>query len=236
VLFLSYIIVTFLFHEVSLSLGYNMSNTKGEDRDRKAVDKSPVHTTVIPRTDNESGKKSHPVQDKDAKELRGAVLTMNQAPNYQVPIKLESTNEADKSEETKERTAVTHSLKGKTILKQDQTAAQPTPKSEDKEKETLVVQSKMSTESEVGKQGLDVQEVGASRKGPSVDSVEAPSKVDYVYPFTFAIAIWQDFALSAANKYNEFARELARLHSNWMDIFLNVWQTSDHEEKRNKGK
>ncbi len=212
-----------------------MSNTKAENRDRKAVDKSPVHATVIPRMDQESGKESHTMQDEDAKELRGAVLTMNQAPNYQVPVKLESTNEADKSEKTNETTAVIHSIEGKAILKQDETAAQPTPKSKDKENETQV-QSKMSTESEVGKQGLGVQEVDASRKAPSVDGVEVPSKVDYVYPFTFAIAIWQDFALSAANTYNEFARELARLHSNWMDIFLNVWQTSDRDEKRTEDK
>jgi hypothetical protein len=33
-------LVTFLFHEVTLSLGYNMANSKGDDRDKKAVDKS----------------------------------------------------------------------------------------------------------------------------------------------------------------------------------------------------
>jgi hypothetical protein len=159
--------------------------------------------------------------------------TMKQVPNYQkVPMK--SRNEADKIEETKEITTVTHSLEGKTILeKQDETMVQPT-KTQDKETETLEVRSTMPTENDVGKQGLDVQDAGASREGPNVDSVELPSNMDYVYPFTFDMAMWQDFALSAVNTYNEFARELSRLHSNWMNIFLNVWHSSDHEKKRNE--
>jgi hypothetical protein len=241
VLFLLYIIVTFLFHEVTLSLRYNMPNPKDDDRKKKAVDKSPVHTTVIPTMDmtkksesvSESGKESQTIQKEDAKELRGALQTMKQVPNYQkVPMKSESRNEADKIEETKEITTVTHSLEGKTILeKQDETMVQPT-KSQDKETETLEVRSTMPTENDVGKQGLDVQDSGASREGPNVDRVELPSNMDYVYPFTFGMAIWQDFALSAVNTYNEFARELSRLHSNWMNIFLNVWHSSDHEKKR----
>jgi hypothetical protein len=221
VLFLLYIIVTFLFHEVTLSLGYNMANSKDDDRKKKAVDKSPVHTTVIPTMDMtkksesvvESGKESQTIPKEDAKELQ----TKKQVPNYQkVPIKSEPQNEADKIEETKEITPVTDSLEGKTILeKRDETPAQPMP-----------------TENEIGKQGLDVQAVGASRKDSNLDRVELPTNMDYVYPFTFAMAIWQDFALSAVNTYNEFARELSRLHSNWMNIFLNVWQSSNPEKKR----
>jgi hypothetical protein len=243
VLFLLYIIVTFLFHEVTLSLRYNMPNPKDDDRKKKAVDKSPVHTTVIPTMDmtkksesvSESGKESQTIQKEDAKELRGALQTMKQVPNYQKgPMKSESRNEADKIEETKEITTVTHSLEGKTILeKQDETMVQPM-KSQDKETETLEVRSTMPTENDVGEQGLDVQDAGASREGPNVDRVEVPSNMGYVYPFTFGMAIWQDFALSAVNTYNEFARELSRLHSNWMNIFLNVWHSSDHEKKRNE--
>ena len=220
-----------------------MANSKDDDRKKKAVDKSPVHATVIPTMDMtkksesvaESGKESQTIQREDAKELRGALQTMKQVPNYQkVPIKSESRNEADKIEETKEITTVTHSLEGKTILeKQDETKKVEQPrKSQDKETESLEVRSKMPTENDVGKQGLDVQDVGASREGPNVDRVELPSNMDYVYPFTFGMAIWQDFALSAVNTYNELARELSRLHGNWMNIFLNVWQSSDHEKKR----
>jgi len=220
-----------------------MANSKDDDRKKKAVDKSPVHATVIPTMDMtkksesvaESGKESQTIQREDAKELRGALQTMKQVPNYQkVPIKSESRNEADKIEETKEITTVTHSLEGKTILeKQDETKKVEQPrKSQDKETESLEVRSKMPTENDVGKQGLDVQDVGASREGPNVDRVELPSNMDYVYPFTFGMAMWQDFAPSAVNTYNELARELSRLHGNWMNIFLNVWQSSDHEKKR----
>jgi hypothetical protein len=210
-------IVTFLFHEVPLSLGYNMANSKGDDREKKPVDKSPVHARVIPTMDIESGKESQAIE-KDPKELRGALHAMKEVPP----------NEADKIEEMKKITVVTD---GKTISdKQDETTR---PKSQDKEKETLEVRSTMPTESEVGKQGLDVQEIYANKEVPNVDRLELPdpATTDYVYPFTFAMAIWQDFALSAVNTYNEFAREFSKLHSNWMNIFLNVWQSSDHEKK-----
>jgi len=223
-----------------------MAVSKDDDRKKKAVDKSPVHATVIPTMDMtkksesvvESGKESQTIQKEDAKELRGALQITKQVPNYQkVPIKSESQNEADKIEETKEITSVTDSLEGKTILdKQNETTAQPTPKSQDKETEILEVRSTMPTENEIGKQGLDVQDVGASRKDSNLDRVELPSNMDYVYPFTFAMTIWQDFALSAVNTYNEFARELSRLHSNWMNIFLNVWQSSNYEKKRTEDK
>jgi hypothetical protein len=225
VLFLLYIIVTFLFHEVTLSLGYNMANSKDNDGKKKAVDKSPVHATVIPT------KKSESVIGKE--ELRGALHTMKQVPNYQnVPIKSESQNGADKIEETKEITAIRQSLEGKTLKKQDETTAESTLKSQDKETETLEVRSTMHVGNETGKQGPDVQDLGAGMKDSNLDRVELPSNMDYVYPFTFAMAIWQDFALSAMNTYKEFARELSRLHSNWMNILLNVWQSSNPEKKR----
>ena len=236
-LLLLYIIVTFLFHEVTPSLRYNMANSKDGDRKKKAVDKSPVHAAVIPTMDItkksesvvESRKEGQTIQKEDAKELRGVLQTMKQVPNYQkVSMKSDLRNEADKIEETNEITTVTHSLEeGKTTLeKQDATVAQPT-KSQDSESEILEVRSTMPTENDVGKRGLDVQDVGASREGPSVDRVQLPSNMDYAYPFTFGMAIWQDFALSAVNTYNELARELSRLHSNWMNIFLNVWQSSE---------
>jgi hypothetical protein len=236
VLFLLYIIVTFLFHQVTLSLGYNMAVSKDDDRKKKAVDKSPVHSTVVPRMVVESGKKDQTIQKEDAKELRGALQTTKQVPNYQkVTIKSETQNEADKIEETKEITSVTDSIEGKTILeKQNETTAQPTPKSQDKE--VLEVRSTVPKEKEIGKQGLNVQDVGASRKDSNLDRVELPSNMDYVFPFTYAITVWQDFALSAVNTYNEFARELSRLHSNWMSIFLNVWQSSNYEKKTTEDK
>jgi hypothetical protein len=221
-----------------------MAVSKDEDRKKKAVDKSAVHATVIPTMDMtkksesvvERGKESQTIQKQDAKELRG-LQTTKQVPNYQkVSIKSESQNEADKIEETKEITSVTDSLEGKTILeKQNETTAQPTPKSQDKETEILEVRSTMPRENEIDKQGLDVQDV-AARKDSNLDRVELPSNMDYVYPFTFAMTIWQDFALSAVNTYNEFARELSRLHSNWMNIFLNVWQSSNYEKKRTEDK
>ena len=219
-----------------------MTVSKDDDRKKKAVDKSPVHSTVIPTMDMtkksesvvESGKEGQTIQ-KDAKELRGALQTTKQVPNYQkVTVKSESQNEADKIEETKEITSVTDSLEGKTILeKQNETTAHPTPKSQDKE--ILEVRSKVPTEKEIGKQ-LDVQDVGASMKDSNLDRVELPSNMDYVFPFTYAMTIWQDFALSAVNTYNEFARELSKVHSNWMSIFLNVWQSSNYEEKGTEDK
>jgi hypothetical protein len=90
----------------------------------------------------------------------------------------------------------------------------------------------MHVGNETGKQGPDVQDLGAGMKDSNLDRVELPSNMDYLYPFTFAMAIWQDFALSAMNTYKEFARELSRLHSNWMNILLNVWQSSNPEKKR----
>ena len=226
-LFLLYIIVTFLFHEVTLSLGYNMANSKDNDGKKKTVDKSPVHATVIPT------KKSESVIGSGKEELRGALHTMKQVPNYQnVPIKSESQNGADKIEETKEITAIRQSLEGKTLKKQEETTAESTLKSQDKETETLEVRSTMHVGNETGKQGPDVQDLGASRKDSNLDRVELLPNMDYVYPFTFAMAIWQDFALSAMNTYKEFARELSRLHSNWMNILLNVWQSSNPEKKR----
>ena len=202
-----------------------MANSKDNDGKKKAVDKSPVHATVIPT------KKSESVIGKE--ELRGALHTMKQVPNYQnVPIKSESQNGADKIEETKEITAIRQSLEGKTLKKQDETTAESTLKSQDKETETLEVRSTMHVGNETGKQGPDVQDLGAGMKDSNLDRVELPSNMDYVYPFTFAMAIWQDFALSAMNTYKEFARELSRLHSNWMNILLNVWQSSNPEKKR----
>jgi hypothetical protein len=219
-----------------------MGVSKDDDRKKKAVDKSPVHSTVKPTMDMtkksviESGKEGQTIQKEDAKELRGALQTTKRVPNYQkVTMKSESQDEADKIEETKEITSITDSLERKTILeKQNETTAQPTPKSQDKE--ILEVRSTVPTEKEIGKQGLDVQDVGASMKDSNLDRVELPSNMDYVFPFTYAITIWQDFALSAVNTYNEFARELSRLHSNWMSIFLNVWQSSNYEEKRTEDK
>lgn len=221
-----------------------MAVSKDDDRKKKALDKSPVHVTVIPTMDMTkksesvvgSGKEGQTLQKEDAKELRGALQTTKQVANHQrVIIKSESQNEADKIEETKEITSVTHSLEGKNILeKQNETTAQPTPKSQDKE--ILEVRSTVPTEKEIGKQGLNVQDVGTSRKDSNLDRVELLSNMDYVFPFTYAMTIWQDFALSAVNTYNEFARELSRLHSNWMSIFLNVWQSSNYEKKRTEDK
>jgi hypothetical protein len=221
-----------------------MAVSKDDDRKKKAVDKSPVHATVIPTMDKtkksesvvESGKEGQTIQKEDANELRGVLQTTKQVPNYQkVTINSESQNEADKIEKTKEITSVTDSLEGKTILeKQNETTAQPTPKSQDKE--ILEVRSTVPTEKDMGKQELNVQNVGASRKDSNLDRVELRSNMDYVFPFTYAMTIWQDFALSAVNTYNEFARELSRLHSNWMSIFLNVWQSSNYEQKRTEDK
>jgi hypothetical protein len=190
-------------------LEITLANSKDDDRKKKAVDKSPVHATVIPTMDKksqsvvESGKESQTIQREDAKELRAA-------------IKSESQNAVDKIEGMKD--PVTDSLEGRTILEtQDEMTAPPRP------------ESQVPTKNEVAKQTQDVQEVGAS-SGPNVDRVELSSNMDYVYPFTFGMAIWQDFVLSALNTYNEFARELSRLQSNWMNIFLNVWQGSNHEK------
>jgi hypothetical protein len=192
-------------------LEITLANSKDDDRKKKAVDKSPVHATVIPTMDKksqsvvESGKESQTIQREDARGLRAA-------------IKSESQNEVDKIGGMKEITPVTDSLEGSTILEtQDEMTAPPRP------------ESQVPPKNEVAKQTQDVQEVGAS-SGPNVDRVELSSNMDYVYPFTFGMAIWQDFVLSALNTYNEFARELSRLHSNWMNIFLNVWQGSNHEK------
>lgn len=216
-----------------------MAVSKDDNRKKKAVDKSPVHSTVIPTKDMtkksesivESGKEGQTIQK--VEELRGALQTPKQVLNYQkVTTKSESQDEADKIEETKE---ITDSLEGKTILEQQkETTAQPTAKSQDKE--ILEVRSTMPAEKEIDKQGLDVQDGGAIMKDSNLDRVELPSNMDYVFPFTYAMTIWQDFALSAVNTYNEFARELSRLHSNWMSIFLNVWQSSNYEEKRTEDK
>jgi len=149
-----------------------------------------------------------------------------------VPIKSESQNRADKIEETKEITAIRQSLDGKNLTKQDETTAESTPKSQDKETETLEVRSTRHVGNETGQQGPHVQDLGAGMKDSNLHSVGIPSNMDYVYPFTFAMAIWQDFALSGMNTYKEFARELSRLHSNWMNILLNVWQSSNPEKKR----
>src|SRR5215467_345259 len=201
-----------------------MANSKDNEGKKKAVDKSPIHATVIPT------KKSESVIGSGKEELRGALHTMKQVPNYQnVPIKSESQNGADK---TKEITAIGQSLEGKTLKKQEETTAESTLKSQDKETETLEVRSTMHVGNETGKQGPDVQDLGAGMKDSNLDRVELPSNMDYAYPFTFAMAIWQDFALSAMNTYKEFARELSRLHSNWMNILLNVWQSSNPEKKR----
>ena len=242
-LFLLYIIVTFLFHEVTSLLGYNMANSKDDDRKKKAVDKSPVHATVIPTIDMtkksesviESGKESQTIQKEDVKELRGVLQSMKQVPNHQkVPIKPESQNEPDKIKETKEITPVTDSLEGKTILeKQDETImAQPTSQSQNNE--ILEVRSTVPTAKELGKQALtlNVQDAGVSRKDSNLDRIELPTNINYIFPFTYAMIMWQDFALSAVNIYNEFARELSSLHSNWMNIFLNVWESSNYEKKR----
>ena len=231
-LFLLYIIVTFLFHEVTLSFGYNMANSKDDDGKKKAVDKSPVHATVIPTMDMTKKSESviGSVKENRKEELRGALHTMRQ--NQNVPMKSESQNEADKIEETNEITAIRQSLEGKTVKKRDETTAESTLKSQDNETETLEVLSSMHVGTEIGKQGPDVQDLGASRKDSNLDRVELLPNMDYVYPFTFAMAIWQDFALSGMNTYKEFARELSRLHSNWMNILLNVWQSSNPEKKR----
>jgi hypothetical protein len=181
----------------------------------------------------ESGKESQTKQKEDAKELRGVLQSMKQVPNHQkVPIKPESQNEPDKIKETKEITPVTDSVEGKTILeKQDETImAQPTPQSQNDE--ILEVRSKVPTAKELGKQGLNVQDAGVSRKDSNLDMVELPTNINYIFPFTYAMTIWQDFALSAVNTYNEFARELSSLHSNWMNLFLNVWESSNYEKKR----
>jgi hypothetical protein len=192
-------------------LEITLANSKDDDRKKKAVDKSPVHATVVPTMDKksqsvvESGKESQTIQREDARGLRAA-------------IKSESQNEVDKIGGMKEITPVTDSLEGSTILEtQEEMTAPPRP------------ESQVPPKNEVAKQTQDVQEVGAS-SGPNVDRVELSSNMDYVYPFPFGMAIWQDFVLSALNTYNEFARELSRLHSNWMNIFLNVWQASNHEK------
>ena len=201
-----------------------MANSKDDDGKKKAVDKSPVHATVIPTMDMTKKSESviRSVKENRKEELRGALHTMRQ--NQNVPMKSESQNEADKIEETNEITAIRQSLEGKTVKKRDETTAESTLKSQDNETETLEVLSSMHVGTEIGKQGPDVQDLGASRKDSNLDRVELPPNMDYVYPFTFAMAIWQDFALSAMNTYNEFARELSRLHSNWMNILLNVWK------------
>jgi hypothetical protein len=246
-----------------------MAHSKEDDRTKKAVDKSPVHATILPTMDMtkkseaqiegnseekilnnnahlpvESAEEtaSQIVQKGDAKtmELRGALLTMKQPPNYQtLPIKKsESKNEGDTIDETKEITAVTNSLAAKTIMeKQDETMAQSKPKSQDKETETLKVRSTMPAELEVDqqvlKEELHVQGVVVSRQdaNPDVDRIEPPSSRDYVYPFTLGMAIWQDFVLSAVNIYNQFARELSKVNGTWMNIFLNVRQSSNHDKK-----
>jgi len=209
-----------------------MANSKDDDGKKKAVDKSPVHATVIPTMDMTKKSESviRSVKENRKEELRGALHTMRQ--NQNVPMKSESQNEADKIEETNEITAIRQSLEGKTVMKRDETTAESTLKSQDNETETLEVLSSMHVGTEIGKQGPDVQDLGASRKDSNLDRVELLPNMDYVYPFTFAMAIWQDFALSAMNTYNEFARELSRLHSNWMNILLNVWQSSNPEKKR----
>jgi hypothetical protein len=202
-------LLRFYSRKLHYRLEITLANSKDDDRKKKAVDKSPVHATVIPTMDKksqsvvESGKESQTIQREDAKELRAA-------------IKSESQNAVDKIEGMKD--PVTDSLEGRTILEtQDEMTAPPRP------------ESQVPTKNEVAKQTQDVQEVGAS-SGPNVDRVELSSNMDYVYPFTFGMAIWQDFVLSALNTYNEFARELSRLQSNWMNIFLNVWQGSNHEK------
>jgi len=209
-----------------------MANSKDDDGKKKAVDKSPVHATVIPTMDMTKKSESviRSVKENRKEELRGALHTMRQ--NQNVPMKSEPQNEADKIEETNEITAIRQSLEGKTVKERDETTAESTLKSQDKETETLEVRSTMHVGNETGKQGPDVQDLGASRKDSNLDRVELPPNMDYVYPFTFAMAIWQDFALSAMNTYKEFARELSRLHSNWMNILLNVWQSSNPEKKR----
>lgn len=238
-----------------------MAHSKDDDRTKKAVDKSPVHATNVPTMDmtkkseaqieGNSAEKilnnnAHlPVRVRESAEetasqtvQKGDAKTM--PPNYQtLPIKKsESKNEGDTIDETKEITAVTNSLAAKTIMeKQDETMAQSKPKSQDKETETLEVRSMMPAEIEVDqqvlKEELHVQDVVVSRQdaNPYVDRIEPPSSRDYVYPFTLGMAIWQDFALSAVNIYNEFARELSKVNGTWMNIFLNVWQSSNHDKK-----
>jgi hypothetical protein len=204
-----------------------MAVSKDDNRKKKAVDKSPMNMTKKSESVVESGKEDQTIKKEDAKELRGALQTTKQVPSYQkVTIKSESQNEADTIEETKGITSVTDSLEGKTILEKQNEKQQP--KAQDTE--TLEVQSTVPTE-EISKQGLNVQDIGSSRKDSNLDMVELPSNMDYVFPFTYAMTIWQDFALSAVNTYNDFARELSRLHSNWMSIFLNFWQSSNYEKK-----
>jgi hypothetical protein len=110
--------------------------------------------------------------------------------------------------------------------------AQPTPQSQNNE--ILEVRSTLPTAKELGKQGLtlNVQDASVSGKDSNLDWVELPTNINYIFPFTYAMTIWQDFALSAVNTYNAFARELSSLHSNWMNLFLNVWESSNYEKKR----
>ena len=165
---------------------------------------------------------------------------MKQPSNYQtLPVKKsESKHEGDTEDETKKSTAVTNSLVAKTIIeKQNEKMTRSELKSQDKETETLVeVRSAMPTENDVDqvvKQELPVQDIGDSRHGVNayVDRIDPPSSRDYVYPFTIGMALWQDFALSAVHIYNEFARELSKVNGTWMNIFMNVWQSSNHDNK-----
>ncbi len=135
--------------------------------------------------------------------------------------------------------------------------AQSELQSQDKGTETLVeVLSTMPAEKEVDRQvvneplertaldrnkgeqqELPVQDIGVSKQGvdANVDRIDLPSSGDYVYPFTISMALWQDFALSAIQMYNEFARELSKVNGTWMNIFLNVWhESSNHENNENK--
>lgn len=235
-----------------------MAHSKDDDRTKKAVDKSPVHATNVPTMDM-TKKSEAQIEGNSAEKIlnnnahlpvesaeetasqtvqKGDAKTM--PPNYQtLPIKKsESKNEGDTIDETKEITAVTNSLAAKTIMeKQDETMAQSKPKSQDKETETLKVRSTMPAELEVDqqvlKEELHVQGVVVSRQdaNPDVDRIEPPSSRDYVYPFTLGMAIWQDFVLSAVNIYNQFARELSKVNGTWMNIFLNVRQSSNHDKK-----
>ena len=200
-------------------------------------------------------------EDTKAKESQGAPLTLKQPPNYQtLPVKKSdihnSIHEGDTADETKK--SHTTSIVPKTIIeKQNETMAQSELQSQDKGTETLVeVLSTMPAEKEVDRQvvneplertaldrnkgeqqELPVQDIGVSKQDvdANVDRIDLPSSGDYVYPFTISMALWQDFALSAIQMYNEFARELSKVNGTWMNIFLNVWhESSNHENNENK--
>ena len=195
-------------------------------------------------------------EDAKAKESQGAPLTLKQPSNYQsLPVKKSDIQNSIHEGDTADETMKSHTTP--TIIeKQNEAMAQSQLQSQDKGTETLVeVLSTMPAEKKVDRQvvneplertaldrnkgeqqQLPVQDKGVSKQGvgANVDRIDLPSSGDYVYPFTISMALWQDFALSAIQMYNEFARELSKVNGTWMNIFLNVWhESSNHEKNEN---